>query len=326
MKAIVCTQLGSPEALQLQDVELPPPGPREVRIRTHACGINFPDLLLVKGEYQDRPPLPFIPGGEVAGTVTDVGAEVTGFRPGDQVMAVTMLGGLAEAVNARVENVMPLPAGLSMQAAAGFTAVYGTSYHALKQRANLKAGETLLVLGAAGGVGLAAVQIGLAMGARVIAAAGSDAKLDFLKAQGAHEAINYRSQDLRESVKAMTGGKGADVIYDPLGGDLFDQTPRCIAWNGRILVVGFAAGRIPQLPVNLLLLKGASAVGVYYGRFLKEEPAEAARNHHELVALVGQGRLNPHVHQVFPLARAAEALNVVKNREVIGKVIVECAT
>jgi len=326
MKAIVCTQLGSPEALQLQDVELPPPGPREVRIRTQACGINFPDLLLVKGEYQDRPPLPFIPGGEVAGTVTDVGAEVTGFRPGDQVMAVTMLGGLAEAVNARVENVMPLPAGLSMQAAAGFTAVYGTSYHALKQRANLKAGETLLVLGAAGGVGLAAVQIGLAMGARVIAAAGSDAKLDFLKAQGAHETINYRSQDLRESVKALTGGKGVDVIYDPLGGDLFDQTPRCIAWNGRILVVGFAAGRIPQLPVNLLLLKGASAVGVYYGRFLKEEPAEAARNHHELVTLVGQGRLKPHVHQVFPLARAAEALNVVKNREVIGKVIVECAT
>ena len=324
MKAIVCTALGSPESLELRDVQLPPPGPREVRIRTQACGINFPDLLLVKGEYQDRPPLPFIPGGEVAGTVAEAGTGVTEYRPGDRVMAVTMLGGLAEFVNAKVENVMPLPAGMSMQAAAGFTAVYGTSYHALKQRANLKAGENLLVLGAAGGVGLAAVQIGLLMGARVIAAAGSDAKLDFLRQSGVHDLINYRSQDLREAVKTLTGGKGADVIYDPLGGDGFDQLPRCVAWNGRLLVVGFAAGRIPQLPMNLLLLKGASAVGVYYGRFLKEEPGEAERNHRELTTLAEQGKLRPHVHEVFPLEQAALALNAVKNREVIGKVIVEC--
>jgi len=325
MKALVCHAPGPLEALQLEDMDLPPPGPREVRVKVAACGINFPDVLMVQGKYQEQQKLPFIPGGEVSGTVVEAGREVMEFQAGDRVMAVTFTGGLAEFMNIRLEGLQPLPASMSLQTAAAFPGVYGTSYHALRQRAHLRPGENLLVLGATGGVGLAAVQIGKAMGANVIAAAGSDAKVEFLKQAGVEHVINYRSQDLRETVKALTNGKGADVIYDPVGGDLFDQSMRCIAWNGRILVVGFASGRIPELPVNRLLLKGASAIGVFWSRFLLEQDDEAGQNRRELAALFEQGQLQPHIHQVFPLEKAVDALRALTSREVIGKVIVQCA-
>jgi NADPH2:quinone reductase len=303
-------------------MELPPPGVGEVRVRVAACSINFPDLLIIEGKYQERPELPLIPGGEVSGVVVESGQGVTGFPRGTPVMAVTYRGGLAEFVNADTREVYRKPASMSAENAAGFPGVYGTSYYALKQRAALQPGENLLVLGAGGGVGHAAVQIGAAMGARVIAAAGSDEKLDFLRQNGADEVINYRNSDLRDAVKELTGSKGADVIVDPVGGDLFDQSMRSICWNGRLLVVGFTSGRIPQLPVNLALLKGISVVGVFYGRFVKEQPADAAANMAELSDLYEQGKLHPHVHQTFPLDQAAAAMKCLQSRDVIGKVVV----
>jgi NADPH2:quinone reductase len=322
MKAVVCEQLGPPEALRLRDVDIPPPGLNEVQIRIEACGINFPDLLIIQGKYQEQPELPFIPCGEVAGVVEAVGAGVLGYKPGDAVMAVTYRGGLAEFVNVPAAQVQHRPAGMSAQAAAAFPGVFGTSYHALKQRAELQPGETLLVLGAAGGVGHAAVQLGAAMGARVIAAVSSDDKVAYLKAHGASEVINYQSTDMRTAVKALTGGEGADVIYDPVGGDAFDQAMRCINWNGRLLVVGFASGRIPQLPVNLALLKGAAVVGVFYGRFEQEEPEAATQNRRELAQLYQDGRIAPAIHQTFALEDYAAALNALTGRQVIGKVVV----
>jgi NADPH2:quinone reductase len=325
MKAIVCRELGTPEALRVEEVGIPEPEPGQVRIRVRACSINFPDILMVAGKYQEKPELPFIPGGEVAGTVESTGPEVGDLEPGTRVMAVSYKGGLAEYINADRSGVFETPAGMPLNVAAGFPGVYGTSYHALKQRATLREGETLLVLGASGGVGLAAVQIGAAMGARVIAAASNRHKVDFLRAQGADEVIDYGADSLRDAVKALTGGLGADVIYDPVGGDLFDQATRCVNWNGRILVVGFASGRIPELPVNLALLKGMSVVGVFYGRFFQQQHAEAVENMRELCALYEQGKLRPHVHKTFALADSAAAMACLVGREAIGKVIVEIA-
>jgi len=322
MRAVVCEHLGSPETLCLRDFDIGPPGPDEVRLRIEACGINFPDLLIIAGKYQDQPELPFIPCGEVAGTVESVGANVEEFKAGDAVMAITYTGGLAECVNVNSARVHRRPAGMSAITAAAFPGVFGTSYHALKQRAKLRAGETLLVLGAAGGVGHAAVQLGGSMGARVIAAVSSDEKKDYLLSHGAGEVINYQSCELRESVKALTGGRGADVIYDPVGGDLFNQAMRCINWNGRLLVVGFASGQIPSLSVNLALLKGVSIVGVFYGRFEKEQASEATQNMAELGRLFEAGRIAPSIHQVYPLEQFADALNALTSRSVIGKVIV----
>lgn len=300
---------------------MPQPGPGQVRIRVAACGINFPDLLLVAGQYQDKPPLPFIPGGEVSGTIDQPGAGVAVLHPGQAVMALTMLGGLAEYVVVPVQDVEPLPASLAIEEAAAFPGAYGTAYHALVQRAQLQPGETLLVLGAAGGTGIAAVQIGKALGARVLAAAGSDGKLAFLEAQGADASINYRKVALREAVKAITGG-GVDVAFDPVGGELFDQAARCLNWNGRLLVVGFASGSIGRLPANLALLKGYALVGVYYGRFRKEQPAMAAANARALRALVDAGKLRPPIHRVFPLEQAAAALACLQERRVMGKLVV----
>jgi NADPH2:quinone reductase len=323
MKAMVCRQLGAPEVLRVEDVETPEPRANQVRVRVQACSINFPDLLMIAGRYQERPELPFIPGGEVAGIVDAVGAEVRDFELGASVMAVSYTGGLAECVTVDRGGVFEIPAGMSPTVAAGFPGVYGTSYYALKHRAALRAGENLLVLGASGGVGLAAVQIGGAMGARVIAAAGHESKVEFLRQHGADEVINYGTSDLRDSVKALTGGAGADVIYDPVGGDLFDKATRCINWNGRILVVGFASGRIPEFPVNLALLKGMSVVGVFYGRFFRQQHREARQNMRELAAMYAEGRLRPHVHKTFPLADTAAAMACVGGRTVVGKVIVE---
>ncbi|WP_317931980.1 NADPH:quinone oxidoreductase family protein [Halioxenophilus sp. WMMB6] len=325
MKAVICQELGPPEALALGEFPITAPGPDEIQVRVAACGVNFPDLLVIEGTYQERPPLPFVPCGEVAGRVHQVGSQVSTFKPGDPVIAIPHIGGLAEFVNVPAGQVYPRPETMPETTAAGFIGVYGTAYHALKQRAQLQPGETLLVLGAGGGVGHAAVQLGAAMGARVIAAASSDAKLDQLPKQGADTVINYSKQNLRDAVKELTGGRGADVIFDPVGGDLFDQATRCINWNGRLLVIGFAAGRIPQLPINLLLLKGASAVGVFYGRFEKEEPAAARQNIAELCELYARERINPHIHGVYPLEQYAQALNTLKQRQALGKVIIKVA-
>lgn len=322
MRAMLCRRLGPPGVLEPGTVPLPQAATGQVRIQVEACGINFPDLLLVAGKYQERPALPFIPGGEVAGVIDQLGAGVTGLALGQPVMAATFLGGLAEYAVARARDVDPRPASLSPEAAAAFPGAYGTAYHALVQRGRLQPGETLLVLGAAGGTGTAAVQIGKALGARVLAAAGSERKLDFLRAQGADAVIDYRDGALRDAVKGLTGGRGADVIFDPVGGEAFDQASRCLAWNGRLLVIGFASGTIPRFPVNLALLKGYAVVGVYYGRFRDEQPAEAAANMRALRALLDAGRLAPPIHQVFPLEQAALALACLQERNVEGKVVV----
>ena len=326
MKAVLCTEFGSVDDLSISDIEARSFKDDEVRIRVRACGINFPDMLIVAGQHQMKPPLPFVPGGEVAGTVSAVGPGITDLAPGDSVVAVTYLGGLAECVNAPRSAVHPWPPGMPVEQAAAFTGVYATAYHALRQRAGLQAGETLLVLGAAGGVGLAAVQLGAALGARVIAAAGSAAKTAAALAQGADAAIDYAREDLRERVRFLTGGRGADVVCDPVGGDLFDRAMRCIAFNGRMLVIGFAGGRIPNVAANVALLKGISIVGVNYGRFAEEQSDQAIRNIDELGDMYARGLLRPHISKVFPMQEAAAALKSLKRREAIGKVVVRIGT
>ena len=272
MKAVLCKAFGPAETLVLEEIASPEAKKNEVLLEVHAAGVNFPDTLIIEGKYQFKPPFPFSPGGEAAGVVTAVGEKVSHLKVGDRVMALTGWGSFAEEVAVPGYNVMPIPASMDFASAAAFGMTYGTSMHALKQRANLQPGETLLVLGASGGVGLAAVEIGKAMGAKVIAAASSAEKLEVAKAAGADELINYSENSLKDEVKRLTGGQGADVIYDPVGGDLFDAAIRSIAWNGRLLVVGFASGRIPELPVNLTLLKGAAVVGVFWGAFAQRQP------------------------------------------------------
>lgn len=322
MKAVLCKAFGPAETLVLEEVASPEPKKNEVLIDVHAAGVNFPDTLIIEGKYQFKPPFPFSPGGEAAGTVAAVGEKITHLKPGDRVMALTGWGSFAEQVAVPGYNVMPIPKGIDFNSAAAFGMTYGTSMHALKQRANLQPGETLLVLGASGGVGLAAVEIGKAMGARVIAAASSDEKLEVAKAAGADLLINYSTSSLKEKIKELTGGQGADVIYDPVGGDLFDEAIRSIAWNGRLLVVGFASGRIPELPVNLALLKGAAVVGVFWGSFAQRQPQDNLANFQQLFAWHAEGKLKPLVSQTFPLERAAEAINALGQRKAVGKVVV----
>lgn len=322
MKAVLCKAFGPAETLVLEEVASPEPKKNEVLIDVHAAGVNFPDTLIIEGKYQFKPPFPFSPGGEAAGTVAAVGEKISHLKPGDRVMALTGWGSFAEQVAVPGYNVMPIPKGIDFNSAAAFGMTYGTSMHALKQRANLQPGETLLVLGASGGVGLAAVEIGKAMGARVIAAASSDEKLEVAKAAGADLLINYSTSSLKEKVKELTGGQGADVIYDPVGGDLFDEAVRSIAWNGRLLVVGFASGRIPELPVNLALLKGAAVVGVFWGSFAQRQPQDNLANFQQLFAWHAEGKLKPLVSQTFPLERAAEAINALGQRKAVGKVVV----
>lgn len=322
MRAVLCRRHGPPEVLEIGTTAAPQPGPGQVRIKVAACGINFPDLLLVAGQYQEKPPLPFIPGGEVSGVIDQVGPGAGLLRLGGPVMAAPLLGGLAEYVVVSTKDVEARPPALTPEQAAAFPGVYGTAYHALVQRAALRPGETLLVLGAAGGTGVAAVQLGRALGARVLAAAGSEEKLAFLRNQGAEATINYRTTALRDAVRGLTGGRGVDVVFDPVGGELFDQASRCMNWNGRLLVVGFTSGSISRFPVNLALLKGYAVVGVYYGRFRDEQPAEAIANARALRALVDAGRIAPPIHRVFPLEQAAAALACLQDRTVMGKVVV----
>lgn len=325
MKAALCKEYGPPRSLVVEEVASPDPEPGEVKLRVHACGVNFPDILMMAGKYQSKPEMPFSPGGEVSGEIIALGAGVEHLRTGQRVLGMTGHGGMAEEICLPAIAVVPIPDNMDYETAAGFILTYGTSYHALKQRARLRPGETLLVLGAAGGVGLAAVELGKLMGASVIAAASTREKLELAGEFGATDFINYAEESLKERVKELTGGHGADVIYDPVGGDLFDQCMRSIAWKGRVLVIGFAAGEIPKVPVNLALLKGCEIVGVFWGAFTQREPETHRENTRELLEYVSQGKLKPHVSATFPLEEAGEALAMLAERKALGKVIVKVA-
>ncbi|MCX8115745.1 MAG: NADPH:quinone oxidoreductase family protein [Burkholderiaceae bacterium] len=321
MRAVVCSEWGGPDKLRVGELPLPEPEAGEVRLKVLAAGVNFPDALIIQKKYQVQPPLPFVPGTEVAGTIDAVGEGVSLAR-GTRVVAFVGTGGFAEYVCVNAAQTIPLPAGVSDEVAAGFTMTYATSHHALSDRAQLKAGETLLVLGAAGGVGLAAVELGKLAGARVIAAASTDEKLAACHAVGADALINYSTLDLRESVRTLTEGKGADVVYDPVGGGYTEPALRSLAWRGRLLVVGFANGEIPSIRTNLLLLKEASLVGVYWGEFAKREPKANARMIGELMSWLAQGRLKPRVSHVYPLHDTPRALDDLLHRRAIGKLVI----
>jgi NADPH2:quinone reductase len=321
MKAVLCKQYGPPDALVFENLPSPRPGDGEVVITMKAASVNFPDVLIIQNKYQFKPPLPFSPGSELAGVVKEVGPGVQAFRPGDKVMAFTTYGAFAEEVKTEASRLIALPEGMDFIRGAAFVLTYATTDHALRDRAALAAGETLLVLGAAGGVGLAAVEIGSALGARVIACASSDDKLAVCREHGADATINYATEDLRERIKALTQGRGVDVIYDAVGGPYTEPAFRSIAWRGRHLVVGFAAGDIPKLPLNLALLKGASVVGVFWGDFVRREPARFADSMRQLAKWYAAGKLRPHVSETFPLEKAAEALKLMAARKVKGKVV-----
>lgn len=324
MKAVLCKAFGPAENLVVEDLDSPQIKKGEVLLDVHAAGVNFPDTLIIEGKYQFKPPFPFSPGGEAAGVVAAVGEKISHLKVGDRVMALTGWGSFAEQVAVSGQNVLPIPAEMDFTTAAAFSMTYGTSMHALKQRANLQPGETLLVLGASGGVGLAAVEIGKAIGARVIAAASTNEKLEIARKAGADELINYSEASLRERLKELTDGQGVDVIYDPVGGKLFEEAFRSIAWNGRMLVVGFAAGgEIPALPANLPLLKGASLIGVFWGAFAQRQPQDNAANFKQLFAWYAEGKLRPLVSQTFALEQAAEAIDTLGQRKAVGKLVVK---
>src|SRR5688572_17466945 len=321
MKAVLCKQYGPPESLTFEDVPSPRPGPGEVVISVKAASVNFPDVLIIQNKYQFKPPLPFSPGSELAGVVKEVGEGVKDARVGDKVIAFTTYGAFAEEVKTEALRLLPLPEGMDFASGASFILTYGTTDHALRDRGALAEGETLLVLGAAGGVGIAAIEIGKALGARVIACASSAEKLEVCRQHGADETINYATEDLRQRIKDLTGGKGVDVIYDAVGGPYTEPAFRSIAWRGRLLVIGFAAGEIPKLPLNLPLLKGASIVGVFWGDFARREPRQFGESVRQLGAWYREGKLRPHVSQTLPLARAAEALKLMAARQVKGKLV-----
>jgi NADPH:quinone reductase len=321
VKAVLCKQYGPPETLVVEELPSPRAGPGEAVVSVKAASVNFPDVLIIQNKYQFKPPLPFSPGSELAGVVKEVGAGVSSVRPGDKVMAFTTYGAFAEEVKTDAARLLPIPEGMDYENAAAFVLTYGTSDHALRDRGSLQAGETLLVLGAAGGVGLAAIEIGKALGARAIACASSDEKLAVCREHGADATINYAAEDLRERIKSLTGGQGVDVIYDPVGGAYTEPAFRSIAWRGRLLVVGFAAGEIPKLPLNLALLKGAAVVGVFWGDFARREPKAFAGSIAQLGLWFREGKLRPHVSKIFPLEKAADALRLMAARQVKGKVV-----
>jgi len=325
MKAVLCKAYGPPESLVIE--ELPPlePGPGEVVVSVKAASVNFPDVLIIQNKYQLKPPLPFSPGSEVAGVVKSVGDGVTHVKPGDRVMAIVGYGAFAEEIRAEGARALPLPGGMSFETAAAFGLTYATSDHALRDRGALEPGETLLVLGAAGGVGIAAIEIGKALGARVIACASTDDKLAVCRAHGADDTINYATEDVRERIKALTGGKGPDVVYDPVGGPYTEPALRSIAWRGRLLVVGFAAGEIPKIPLNLTLLKGCSIVGIYWGEFTRREPQEFAESVAQLARWYAEGRLKPHISATFPLERAADAVAALRGGGFVGAAVLVTA-
>ncbi|MEQ6884235.1 NADPH:quinone oxidoreductase family protein [Salicola sp. Rm-C-2C1-2] len=324
MRAILCHEYGPADKLQIGELDAPEAKGSGVKVRVKAAGLNFPDTLIIEGQYQLKPQMPFAPGGEMAGEVLEVGEKVSRFKPGDRVMGLTGYGAFAEEIVAPEGQLIPIPDGMSDEQAASFSMVYGTSYHALKQRATIQEGEKLLVLGASGGVGLATVELGKAMGAHVIAAASSQAKLDVAKEAGADELINYTEENLKDAVKSRASD-GVDVVYDPVGGDFTEQALRCMAWNGRHLIVGFAAGDIPQIPANLALLKGCSVVGVFWGNFTMKEPKTNMQNIMELLKLYGEGKIRPRVSEVHPFEDYVEALNGLSERRATGKIVLKVA-
>ncbi|HKV86119.1 MAG TPA: NADPH:quinone oxidoreductase family protein [Ktedonobacterales bacterium] len=321
MRAVLCKAYGPPESLVVEEIEPLRPGAGQAVVSVKACGVNFPDTLIIQGLYQFKPPLPFSPGGEVAGVVKAVGAGVENVKPGDRVIAFTIYGGFAEEALVEANALIPMPDGMEFDVASAFAMTYGTDLYALKDRANLQPGETLLVLGAAGGIGLAAVELGKLMGAKVIAAASSDEKLAVCREYGADGVINYRSEDLKERIKELTGGQGADVVVDPVGGAYSEPALRGVAWNGRFLVIGFTAGEIPRIPLNLTLLKGCSIVGVFWGSFAAREPERNQENLRQLLDWLRSGALKPRISARYPLDRAADALNDIAQRRVIGKAV-----
>ncbi len=321
MKAVLCTQYGPPEKLSISDVRSPEPGPGEVVISVKAAGLNFFDTLIIEGKYQFRPDFPFSPSAEASGIVKSVGEGVDTVKPGDRVMAYSIWGAACEEFAVRASKVVKIPDTVRFEEAAGLTVTYGTTLHALRDRANMQPGETLAVLGASGGVGQAAIEIGKVMGARVIACASSEDKLDFCRSLGADETINYADTDLKTALKDITGGKGVDVVYDAVGGDFSEPALRATAWNGRFLVIGFAAGEIPKIPLNLVLLKGCQVVGVFWGDHTEREPDKHRANMETLVKWCDEGKIKPHIHGTYALEQTAEALGAIARREVRGKVI-----
>jgi NADPH2:quinone reductase len=324
MKAVLCREWGDPESLRVEEVARAPLGPSEARIRVHACGVNFADTLMVAGKYQVKPEFPFTPGLEAAGEVIEIGPEVKHLRVGQRALAVLRFGGgYAEEIALNADAVVPIPEPMDYVTAAAFPVAYGTSHFALTHRGHLTAGETLLVLGAAGGVGLSAVEIGKQLGARVIAAAGDPEKLAVAREHGADELIDYTRESIRDRVRELTGGLGADVVYDPVGGDAFDQALRAVNWEARMLVIGFAAGRIQSVPANLILVKNISVIGVVWGAQAERDPALISRNLAELLFWWESGRLKPLVAKVFPLAEAVEAMTALLSRRYAGKIVLE---
>ncbi|MCU0838080.1 MAG: NADPH:quinone oxidoreductase family protein [Rhodospirillales bacterium] len=321
MRAVVCKALNGIEGLAVEEMAEPPLTAGSVRIAVEAAGLNFADTLIVTGKYQQKPPLPFVPGFEVAGRVIDCGDGVGHCAPGDPVMALIDRGGFAEQVVARADDVFVLPAGIDAVTAAGFPVAYGTSHFGLKVKAALQPGETLLVHGAAGGVGLTAVECGKRLGATVIATASGPDKQAVAAAAGADHTLDARDPDLKDKVKALTEGRGVDVVYDPVGGALFEASLRCTRSGGRILIIGFASGEVPQIPANILMVKNISAIGYYYGPYRELAPAAWRASMQELVDWLGQGLLRPHVSQTYPLAEAVAALRALKERRSTGKVV-----
>ncbi|WP_152207735.1 NADPH:quinone oxidoreductase family protein [Marinobacter changyiensis] len=325
MRAILCKEYGPADTLVIEDTKSPEAKGSGVKVRVRAAGLNFPDTLIIEGKYQIKPTMPFSPGGEMSGEVLAIGEKVTRFKAGDRVMGLTGYGAFAEEVVVAEANLLPVPEGMSDEEAAAFTMVYGTSYHALKQRANIQPGETLLVLGASGGVGLATVELGKAMGAHVIAAASSADKLAVATQAGADEVINYTDEPLKDTIKKLTNNRGVDVVYDPVGGEFTEQALRGMAWNGRHLIVGFAAGDIPKIPANLTLLKGCSVVGVFWGAFTQKEPETSAQNMMDLFKLYSAGKIKPRISEVFAFEDYARALNALSERRAKGKIVLKVA-
>ena len=323
MKALLCSRLGDPSVLDLVETEAPKPGPGEIAVRVRAAALNFPDVLMVRGEYQLKPPLPFTPGMEACGEIVALGEGVDRHRLGAPVIVGKRFGCFAEQVTVPAADARPLPEGWNFAEGAAFAVAYKTAYHAIVQRGQLKPREVLLVHGASGGVGLAAVELGKVLGARVIATGGSDERLETVRAKGADFVVNYSQGPFWQAIKDMTDGRGADVVYDPVGGDVFDQTLKCVAWNGRILIVGFTSGRRASLPTNIALIKGFSVIGVRAGEAVRRDPQVGIEYHRELWRLAGEGRIRPHVSHVLPLERWVEAMALLTDRKVVGKAVLD---
>jgi NADPH2:quinone reductase len=323
MKAIVCNKFGAPDTLEYQEIDAPSPKEGQLLITVKACSVNFPDTLIIQGKYQFRPEFPFSPGSDVAGIVAEVGENVTHFKVGDDVVGFIPFGGFAEKAIVNAKDCFPKPNGMSMVNASAFLLAYGTSYHALKDRADLQKGETILILGASGGVGLTALELAKLMGAKVIAAASSAEKLELCKQFGADEVINYVEENLKDRIKEITNGKGVDVIFDPVGGHFSELALRAIAWKGRHLVIGFANGEIPKIPINLTLLKGASIVGVFWGAFAQKEPKKSLENIQQLLKWFAKGAIKPHIDKIYALKNGPIALEDMMQRKTKGKIVID---